>query len=183
MYPKNISELITELDNQTLAEGVHVDFKVFHLTANIDVLARTMVAMSNSGGGVIMIGIADYSGKGYSLHGLPKGIKKKLPINLKDYIDLKVKNLEWTIDFGVYGIMDFAAIFVNPSSKGMCFIHSDGDIANRSYYYRRGEKNVLIRSQFRTIYKYMTLDAAIASLESKTWRKRPNLGPSLIWLR
>ncbi len=170
MYPKNISELITELDNQTLAEGVHVDFKVFHLTANIDVLARTMVAMSNSGGGVIMIGIADYSGKGYSLHGLPKGIKKKLPINLKDYIDLKVKNLEWTIDFGVYGIMDFAAIFVNPSSKGMCFIHSDGDIANRSYYYRRGEKNVLIRSQFRTIYKYMTLDAAIASLESKTWR-------------
>lgn len=170
MYPKNISELITELDNQTIAEGVHVDFKVFHLTANIDVLTRTMVAMSNSGGGVIIIGIADYNAKGYSLYGLPKGIKKKLPINLKDHIDLRAKNLEWTIDFGAYRGMDFAAIFVNPSSKGMCFIHSDGDIANRSYYYRRGDKNVLIRSQFRTLYKYMTLDAAIASLEGKSWR-------------
>lgn len=170
MYPSNISELISELDNQTLVEGVHVDFKVFQLSVNIDVLTRTMVAMANSGGGVIVIGIADMGTKGYSLHGLPNGIKRKLATNLKDHIDLRTKNLEWTIDYGAYGEVDFAAIFVNPSSRGMSFIHSKGDIANRSYYYRRGDKNVLIRSQFRTLYKYMTLDAAIASLEGKSWR-------------
>lgn len=170
MYPNNITELLTELDNQTLAEGVHVDFKVFQMSVNIDVLVRTMVAMANSDGGVIVIGIADMSTKGYSLHGLPKGIKKKLSVNLKEFIDHRTKNLEWSVDYGAYGGMDFAALFVTPSNKGMCFIHSDGDIANRSYYYRRGDRNVLIRSQFRTLYKYMTLDAAIASLESKSWR-------------
>ena len=134
MYPSNISELISELDNRTLVEGVHVDFKVFQLSVNIDVLTRTMVAMANSGGGVIVIGIADMGTKGYSLHGLPNGIKRKLATNLKDHIDLRTKNLEWTIDYGAYGGVDFAAIFVNPSSRGMSFIHSEGDIANSSYY-------------------------------------------------
>lgn len=169
--PKNTQDIVGALNQHILVEGTHVEFKIYYASIKLDQIIRDMVAMANTGGGVIVIGIGD-SGKGsYIIHGLPNGADIQLGRNLQTFIRTRTINLDnWRLDIFKYLEMDLAAIFVGPSTNGVCFIHSETDLANRTYYYRQGDININIRSQFRTIYKYMNLDAAIASFETKTWR-------------
>lgn len=170
-FPKTIAEIIEAIDNQTLVDGNHIEQKVFHDHINFDSITRSMVAMANSGGGVIVIGIGDLPNGAYILHGIPDGTERQINVGLREFIRNRTKNLDnWRHEIGKYLDMDIAAIFVEPSKGGFCFIHSENDVANRTYYYRSGDKNISVRSQFRSVYKYMTLDAAIACMEGKSWR-------------
>lgn len=177
MYPHSITEVIEGIRNSTLIEGPHLEFKIYHGAINIDDLSRSMVGLANSGGGVIVIGIGDLTNPRSTItgalifHGLPADVRESIERDLPSYLSSRVRNVDdWNVEYGTYEMMDLAAVFVSPSVHGMAYIFSKTDKANRTYYYRRGKELVSIRNQFRTVFKYMTMDAAIASLENKSWR-------------
>lgn len=169
--PTSLLEIVEAISNNTLVDGTHIEQKIFHGPINLDAITRTMVSMANSGGGVIVIGVGDMPGGAYIMHGLPDGADIQINVDLRNFIKKRTKNLDnWRYEIGDYLGIGIAAIFIQPSNNGFCFIHSENDIANRTYYYRVGDKNKSVRSQFKSVYKYMTLDAAIASMEGKSWR-------------
>lgn len=174
-YPKSIAEVEEALKSHTLVEGQHVEFKIYHSRINVDELVRIMIGFANSGGGVIIIGFAElppsaHVEHSYIGHGIPSSFKTDVAGRLADLISSRVINLKWSYGVGHLFEMDFGAIFVSPSENGMCFLFSDSDFSNRTFYKRQNDKNVISRKQYRTVYKYMTLDSAIASMESKAWR-------------
>lgn len=176
MYPKNISEVIYGIANSSLKEGRHVEFKIYHDSVKVDDLARSMVGIANSGGGVIVLGVGEMTllrlkNSSYIFHGIPVGTKRVLNNGLRDFISSRVANIgDWNVEYGSFHIMEIAAVFVRPSRHGMAYIYSASDKANRTYYYRKGSAVLSFRYQFRTIYKYMTIETFINSLENKSWR-------------
>jgi len=177
MYPKNINEIIVGLEHSTLREGQHVEFKIYHGAIKVDDLSRSMIGLANSGGGVIVIGVADMTSPRSTINGavmfrgIPTDTNDSLRKSLPDYLKARVVNVDdWRVELGTCFNMDIAAVFVEQSRHGMAYIYSTSDKANRTYYYRRGSDVINIRNQFRTVYKYMTMDAAITSLENKSWR-------------
>lgn len=172
MFPTSIPEIIDAVDHYTLVEGAHVEYKVYHSSVNIDALVRIMVSFANSGGGVIVIGMSNIGDEGAMIiSGLSDSVKLSLNNDLQSFIESKVVNLDnWSLEYGTYLDFDFAAIIIKQSSKGMAYFCSVSDPLNRTYYYRRGNDNVMLRSQYKMVYKYMTMDAMIASLEGKCWR-------------
>ena len=174
MWPKTIEEVIEALDSNIITEGVHVEFKIFHSSMNVDSFVRTMIGLANSGGGVVIIGI-DLMGMhipdAMIVDGVDNMVKNQLCNDIHPYIERRVKNMDdWNCDFGTYQDIEFAAVFVRQSSKGMSYLYSENDPMNRTYYYRSGGKSETLRAQYRTVYKYMTMDAMIASLEGKCCR-------------
>ena len=176
MCPKIISEVIDGIANSSLKEGLHVEFKVYHDSVKIEDLARSMVGIANSGGGVIVLGVGEMTllrlkNSSYIFSGTPVDTKRALNKDLRDFINSRVANLEdWNVEFGNFDAMDIAAVFVRPSRHGMVYVYSASDKANRTYYYRKGADVLSFRYQFRTIYKYMTIETFINSLENKSWR-------------
>lgn len=177
MLPYTINEVVEGLQTATLTEGQHAEFKIYLDTVKVDDLARSMISLANSGGGVVVIGIADMSFprstmKGVTrIDGMPDGTRDSLGKELPDFISARVKNLDnWWVEYGEYMEMDIATVFVKPSIHGMSYVYSASDKANRSFYYRKGKDIINVRRQFRTVYKYMTMDVLISCLENKSWR-------------
>lgn len=175
-YPESILEVVEALESHALTEGPHVEFKLFYRSVNYDALVRIMIGFANSDGGVIIIGIDELYDSSlmeavYRCQEIPRAIKDEFEDKLASFISHRTANLDnWSFKTGLFFGHEFGVLFVHPSEKGMCFIHSESDRLNRTYYYRQGSKNVSVRAQFRRVFKYMSLENAIISLESKKWR-------------
>lgn len=175
MYPKKISEVLYCLKNNELIEGPHVELKAYKNETKVDDLSKTIIGMANSGGGVIVLGVSDkdlaQSNKKKSVsRGLPSDIQNAILV-LSKHIDTHVKGaIDWTVEYGNWEGVEIAALFVQPANNDVVYFFSESNPADRIYYYRNGTTTIRERYQYRTIYKYMTLDAAILSLEKKSWR-------------
>lgn len=175
MYPKKISEVLDCLKNNELADGPHVELKAYKNKTKVDDLSKIIIGMANSGGGVIVLGVSDkdlaQSNKKESVsRGLPSDTHDAIQV-LSKHIDTHVKGtIDWTVEYGNWDGVEIAGLFVQPATNDVVYIFSESNPADRTYYYRHGTTTIRERQQYRTIYKYMTLDAAILSLENKSWR-------------
>lgn len=169
-YPKTIDEVIHSLDNNSLREGDHVEFKAPRGRVNYEAIAPYLVRMANSGGGILVFGVTDFDQGIVKVTGISPKIEYELSEKLHYYLNQRTDGVNCRLEFGEYSGQKFAVVFVEPSVSGTAFIKSEKNPANRTYYYWRGDKDEAERVQYQRLFKYMTVDAFILSLENMSWR-------------
>lgn len=173
MYPSTIQDVIRAIDAGTIVKDEHIDY--CGVIRDYNSIVRRMVSVANSGGGLVIIGYSII--RGYRIiadlvKGSPVEYFENLDDNIRKAINGKVRNLEEGINWRIEKDLQryVAALFVMPSTKGMTYLYAESDPTNRSYVYRVKDEMVTHRFQYKTLYKYMSLDAFITCLESGKWR-------------
>lgn len=150
-----------------LKDGRFVEFKRQPPT-RMDALMRKIVAMANSSGGVIIFGV-DERGKIIGVH----GDKNQYFCNIQRAIE--------TLSLGILHILKYETINEKDiiileikKSESTAFFSRAKTSAARQYAYTLVGNTIEApkegRMLYEKVYKYMTLDAFLASLYSKTWR-------------
>lgn len=169
-YPKTIEEVIAGLNNNSLQEGKHVEFKAPRERVNYEAFIPFMVRMANSGGGILVLGVMEYPKDVVKVTGIPPRIESEIETKLSYYLEQRASGVKWRVDFGEYSGQRFAVVFIEPSIGGGAYIKSEKNPAVRTYYYWQSNKDQSERIQYQRLYKYMTVDAFILSLENQSWR-------------
>lgn len=169
--PFTLEEINDGLIGGYLREGQFLEFKYYLGPINYETVVKNMVGFANSGGGSIIIGASDNSfGKGIKIIGFPLNEKETFERQISTYINLRVKNLD-DVAFNYLNVWgkNVAVVMVKPSKHGMSYVYSSSDAMMRTVFYRRGDKLEAERFQYHSVFKYMTIDAFIASLENDSW--------------
>ncbi len=169
--PLELEEIIEGIYDGNLRDGQFLEFKYFLGPINYEAIVKNLVGFANSGGGSIIIGASDNSfGKGMNIIGFPVKEKEHFEAQIRKYIAQRVKNLD-DLAFQTFRVRDkeLAVVMVRPSKHGMAYVYSSSNPMMRTVFYRRGEKLEAERFQYQRVFKYMTIDAFIASLENDSW--------------
>lgn len=169
--PLSIDEIRDGLITGNLHEGQYLAFKYFLGSLNYESIVKNLVGFANSGGGAIVIGASDNSfGKGMNIIGFPLKERDNFEQQLHGFIDSRVRNLE-DIHFHYLRVRDkdVVVVMAEPSVYGMAYVFSLFDPLMRTVFYRRGVKLEAERFHYHRVFKYMSIDAFISSLENDSW--------------
>lgn len=162
---RTINEIIDAINQGTLRESSDVEFKST-LSRDITQLVITMVAMANSGGGYIILGIEDWNGiriKGYANN----DIGRILHYGIDNYsigVNFKLNELK------ISGV-PICIIKVDDSNETSYFVRHKTSPERLSVYKREGTRDVIgSNMRYSKVYKYMTLESFITSLYTGKWR-------------
>lgn len=163
---KEVHPIAGPFDGQ-LNDGRLIEFKS-QIPTKVDELMRKIVAMANYSGGVILFGIDE----GRRIIGI-RGDHNCHIDNLKHAIE----TLSLGIDYDVkHEVVDGKVVIILEikKSESTAFFSRSKTSAARQYAYTL-EGNIISAPKdgqmlYKKVYKYMTLDAFIVSLYSKTWR-------------
>lgn len=163
---KEVHPIEGPFDGQ-LNDGRLIEFKS-QIPTKVDELMRKIVAMANYSGGVILFGIDE----GRRIIGIRGDYNCHID-NLKHAIE----TLSLGIDYDVkHEVVDGKVVIILEikKSESTAFFSRSKTSAARQYAYTL-EGNIISAPKdgqmlYKKVYKYMTLDAFIVSLYSKTWR-------------
>ena len=165
-WPHNIDEVIWFLSREP-KKNTHIDLIPFQSEKSVDPVSRSMVGLANIGGGLIILGLYVTKDNRGIVMGLPRSAEETINHNLREFVKTRCVNVEYSYTLFFFQDRFLAAIWVNPAN-GLAYLLSAKDKDHRTIYYGLGTKPII--RKFSVVYKYMTLDAFIASLENGKWR-------------
>lgn len=162
----NIKEAIRD---QSLTESQTVEFKEV-VPKDISIIAKIMVSMANSDGGVILIGVSDRKG-------FPEviGLKDSDKTELAQRVEWATKHLTSGVTISVlFETLDdkeFAIIEVKVSEQVAYYSKKDSTPERVIEYFKR-DKSIITaaKAAYTRVYKYMSLETLVVSLNNSSWR-------------
>lgn len=169
---------INKLIQQNPTEGIMADARVIeyksNIPKNISIIARTLVAIANYGGGLLIFGIGIAKNRLYV-----QGIHCDI-INLAGYFDNIVKKLTTGIHYtfeeqNINGKL-IVILSVDAATSTSYFLRKESSPERQiAYSFEKGdnEKPIIYskaRMTYNKVFKYMTLEAFITSMYCRTWR-------------
>jgi hypothetical protein len=163
-----LKDLIIALKKGDLKESPSIEFKS-NLPANQSIFAKLVVAMTNSGGGYIIIGIANF-GKSYRFASIadPQKLISQMQMIVEDY------TTNASCLYSTINITGANIIIVEVAKSDLTAIYSRKMTSpeRESVYVREGSRTITKVSSliYRKVYKYMTLETFISCLYNRSWR-------------
>jgi hypothetical protein len=168
---KSLEEIVSAIADGTLRESETVDMKSI-LPRDLSISAKAIVGIANSGGGYFVLGLAERRDGSLSIIGI-------------DDIEVTMTRLAELFDCFTIGIK-YTPVCENINSKQVIIVQVE-KLHFIAYFSRRKSSPERLTAYTRTldgrttsseaskkkykfVYKYMTLDAFIVSLYSKSWR-------------
>ena len=159
-YPTSLREVIDCLKNDSLQEGEHVEFKSPR-TVNYGTLFPIIVRLAIMGGGILVLGVTSPAYRFVRVTGIHPEIEKKLSEQFTYYVKSRSNDVSCRLEFGDYQGKRFAVVFVEPSFGGKIYVGSEKNPADRTYYYKRGDRVEIDRFQYQKLYKYMLFPVSL----------------------
>lgn len=153
----------------TLREGDTIQIKPRLLRGNEDQLARMLVALSNTYGGYLIIGVQE---KGNNCEIIGVSETKKGLTNFFDTTIYKyTTGLDYTLHIENIEDRNIAIIVIEPSDSTVYFSRRETSPERQIAYMLSGNQITAIdKMQYRRVFKYMTIEAFLLSLYGKSWR-------------
>lgn len=169
MEALEILKIKESISNRSLIESQTVEFKEA-MPKDLSIIARIMVGMANTDGGVILIGISDR-------RGFPEiiGLKESDKAKIKQRVEWASKHLTSGVIINVYieslDDKEFAIIEVKVSNQISYYSRQDSTPERIIEYVKRDNSIIPVaKAAYTKIYKYMSLEALVISLNSSSWR-------------
>lgn len=169
MTSEDLAQIKIHLENGSLKEGTTVEFKTV-LPRDSAGLAKVFTSMANTDGGFVIIGITERNGLS-----IVKGISDRDKREIADRINWISHHFSSGIELNCYfdsiGGKEYAVIEV-PRSKQTVYYSRKDTTPERIIEYTRSDLAIsaIAKANYTRLFKYMTLDALILSLSSKSWR-------------
>lgn len=165
----NLNDIKRGLIEGTLREGESIQIKPRLLRGNEDQLARLLVALSNTSGGCLIIGVQD-KGNRFDIIGVPETRNE-----IKAYFDTTIYKYTTGVDYSLHieNIEDknIAIVVIEPSDYTVYFSRRDTSPERQIAYIIAGTKILAVdRMQYKRVFKYMTIEAFLLSLYGRSWR-------------
>ena len=164
---KTTNEIKDAIIQGRVRESSDVEF-ISTLPKDIPQLVITMVAMANSGGGYIILGIEDENGNGIRIKGYLNNDFSSILYNETNNYSIGVKYELNKIEISGAPVY---IIKVEDSNETSYFVRHKTSPERLLAYKRENTRNVTISSmRYSKVYKYMTLESFITSLYTGKWR-------------
>jgi predicted HTH transcriptional regulator len=163
-----LKDLIIALKKGDLKESPSIEFKS-NLPTNQSIFAKLVVAMTNSGGGYIIIGIANF-GKSYRFASIadPPKLISQMRMIVEDY------TTNASCHYSTININGANIVIVEVAKSELTAIYSRKMTSpERELVYVRESSGMIKKSSsliYRKVYKYMTLETLISCLYNRSWR-------------
>ena len=154
-----------------LKDGRFVEFKI-NIPSTFDDLVRQIVAMANSVGGLIIFGVDKRT---LSVVGIHSSKYQQLICELDEAIEKLSLGITYSITHEVVNCKDVVILEINKVRATAYFSRKKTTPARQIAYKYTEDINGNVsfskeEMRYTKVYKYMTLDAFLASLYEGTWR-------------
>lgn len=176
MFPsivmKDINQIVSALLDGTLQESETIELKLT-LPHDLPNIAKTIVGIANSGGGYLILGAIEQPRDGGMIVGVDNAaaIQRRLTQILSEYtIGVKGTPYLYTIDskrvvvFRIEKAEPVAYYSRRQTSPARLIAYTRSTIGSKIKEVAEEKK------YYTTVYKYMTIEAFLISLYTKTWR-------------
>ena len=169
---KNINEIVSALLDGTLQESETIELKRT-LPHDLPKIAKTIVGIANSGGGYLILGAIEQPRDGGMIVGVDNAaaIQRRLTQILSEYtIGVIGTPYLYTID------SKRVVVFRIEEAESVAYYSRRQTSPARLIAYTRNRIGSRIKEEaeekkyYATVYKYMTIEAFLISLYTKTWR-------------
>ena len=165
----NINAVKQGIIEGTLREGDTIQFKPELLRGNEDQLARLLVAISNTYGGYLIIGVKE-KGNSCEIIGL-RETKKELEDYLETTIYKYTTGVEYSLHIENIEGYNIAIVAIKPSDSTVYFSRRETSPERQTAYIIAGAKMLPVdKKLYKRVFKYMTVEAFLLSLYGKSWR-------------
>ena len=169
MTNEELEILKSQLEQGLLLEGTKVEFKE-NMPRDPAVLAKVLTSMANTDGGIVIIGISERNG-----HPTIKGISdsdKQVIADSANWINEHFSSgMSLNVYFDSLNDNQYAIIEVSKSEQTVYYSRLDSSPERVVEYTRRGTTiSAIFKANYSSLFKYMTLESFILSLNDKSWR-------------
>ena len=174
----SVENLRNQIVSNTLIEGPQIEVKSFKRRIDYDLIVKIMISFANTDGGYLILGLTQVNHK-WVVTGLPNSFDE-IKLALNDAVGHFAVNLNnWHCSSDVIDDKEYIIIYTPVQSNGIAYFNRKTSEQRRLIYIRQNEMSILSDMLlYHSVYKYMTLDTFITSLEYGSWRFfEPNKWP------
>lgn len=153
----------------SLKEGDTIQFKSKLIRGNEDHLARMLVALSNTNGGYLIIGVTEKE-KSCEIIGVSETKK-----GLSEYLDTTIYKYTTGVEYSLHienvQGRNIAIVAIKPSDSTIFFSRRETSPERQTAYTIAGAKiQSADKMLYKRVFKYMTVEAFLLSLYGRSWR-------------
>lgn len=166
---ETLSYIKHNLIEGNLREGDTIQFKPRLLRGSEDQLARLLVALSNTNGGYLIIGVREKE-KSCEIIGVSETKK-----GLSDYLDTTIYKYTTGVEYSLYieniNGRNIAIVAIKLSDSYVFFSRRETSPERQTAYIIAGAKILPVdKMLYKRVFKYMTVEAFLLSLYGMSWR-------------
>ena len=163
------SEIKHILFNNALRDNESIHLRRSVSESNQGEVARLLVALANTSGGYLIIGVFEHAKK-CTIVGIAES-ENEVRAYLEGTIKKYTTGLKYALSFENIDDKNIAIVRIEPSTSTVYYSRRETTPERQIAYVRSGVKNVATDKMFyKRVFKYMTVESFLLSLYGHSWR-------------